>query len=204
MPADEASQTSCYVLVDGRKVMEMQDADAAPRDWEWLRRRPREKSDMVERTTACPRQTKCLIAVEAGQYFEIYVGNSRSDDISTRVYVDGALVSKKMIDRPSTPTGKACCGISSSSYDDNARRTGYKQKMRFAPIAARDPGGAGPRRLWRRAAAVATRAHRRCCIPPTRSAPPKAGHDLETGRFHDHGRRGRWRQEKCLWHGRGI
>ena len=62
--------------------MEMQDADAAPRDWEWLRRRPREKSDMVERTTACPRQTKCLIAVEAGQYFEIYIGNARSDDIS--------------------------------------------------------------------------------------------------------------------------
>ena len=139
MPADEASQTSCYVLVDGRKVMEMQDADAAPRHWEWLRRRPREKSDMVERTAACPRQTKCLIAVEAGQYFEIYVGHARSDDISTRVYVDGALVSKKMIDRPSTPTGKACCGISSSSYDDDARRTGYKQKMRFAPIAARDP-----------------------------------------------------------------
>ena len=52
MPADQASQTSCYILVDGRKVMEMQDADAAPRDWEWLRRRPREKSDMVERTTA--------------------------------------------------------------------------------------------------------------------------------------------------------
>ena len=141
MPADQASQTSCYILVDGRKVMEMQDADAAPRDWEWLRRRPREKSDVVERTTAAPRQTQCLIAVEAGQYFEIYVGNARSDDISTRVYVDGALVSKKMIDRPSTPAGKACCGISSSSYDDNARRTGYKQKMRFAPIAARDPGG---------------------------------------------------------------
>ncbi len=134
MPADQASQASCYVLVDGRKVMEMQEADAAPRDWEWLRRRPREKSDMVERTTACPRQTKCLIAVEAGQYFEIYVGNSRSEDISTRVYVDGALVSKKF-DGPSR-----FCQITSSSFDDNARRTGYKQKMRFAPIAARDPG----------------------------------------------------------------
>jgi hypothetical protein len=137
MPADEASQTSCYILVDGRKVMEMQDADAAPRDWEWLRRRPREKSDMVETTTACPNQTKCLIAVEAGQYFEIYVGHARSEDISTRVYVDGALVSKKVtvIADPQ----KAFCPISSSSYDDNARRTGYKQKMRFAPIAARDP-----------------------------------------------------------------
>ena len=52
MPADQASQTSCYILVDGRKVMEMQDADAAPRDWEWLRRRPRVESDVVERTTA--------------------------------------------------------------------------------------------------------------------------------------------------------
>ena len=109
MPADQASQTSCYVLVDGRKVMEMQDADAAPRDWEWLRRLPRVESDVVERTTACSRQTKCLIAVEAGQYFEIYVGNARSDDISTRVYVDGALVSKKMIDRPSTPAGNSVC-----------------------------------------------------------------------------------------------
>ena len=138
MPADQASQTSCYVLVDGRKVMEMQDADAAPRDWEWLRRRPREKSDMVERTTACPRQTKCLIAVEAGQYFEIYIGNARSDDISSRVYVDGALVSKKItkIARPQ----ERFCAITSSSFDDNARRTGYKQKMRFAPIAAREPG----------------------------------------------------------------
>ena len=137
MPADQASQTSCYVLVDGRKVMEMQDADAAPRNWEWLRRRPREKSDMVERTAACPRQTKCLIAVEAGQYFEIYIGNARSDDISTRVYVDGALVSKKFtkIARPQ----ERFCQISTSVYDDNARRTGYKQKMRFAPIAARDP-----------------------------------------------------------------
>ena len=93
----------------------MQDADAAPRDWEWLRRRPREKSDMVETTTACPNQTKCLIAVEAGQYFEIYVGHARSEDISTRVYVDGALVSKKVtvIADPQ----KAFCPISSSSYD---------------------------------------------------------------------------------------
>ena len=199
MPADQASQTSCYVLVDGRKVMEMQDADAAPRDWEWLRRRPREKSDMVERTTACPRQTKCLIAVEAGQYFEIYIGNARSDDISSRVYVDGALVSKKItkIARPQERVLR--------HHQLQLRRQrapdGLQAEDAIRAHRCARPGRPGPRRLWRSAAAVATRAHRRCCIPPTRSAPPKAGHDLETGRFHDHGRRGRWRQEERLWHG---
>ena len=136
MPADQASQTSCYILVDGRKVMEMQDADAAPRDWEWLRQRPRVESDVVERTTACPRQTKALIAVEAGQYFEIYIGNARSDEISTRVYVDGVLVARKC-----NNGRRKHVNVTGAGYDENARRTGCKQRMKFAPIAARDPGG---------------------------------------------------------------
>jgi len=115
----------------------MQDTDA-PRDWEWLRRRPREKSDAVERTTACPHQIKCLIAVEAGQYFEIFVGTARSDDITSRIYVDGALVSKKATNIANHPQFTHAL-VSGSSYDANAHRTGCKQKMRFAPIAARDP-----------------------------------------------------------------
>ena len=40
MPKDDATQTSVYVLVEGRKVMELEDPDAAPRNWDWLGRVP--------------------------------------------------------------------------------------------------------------------------------------------------------------------
>ena len=202
MPKDDASSTSCHILVDGRKVMEMQDTDA-PRDWEWLRRRPREKSDAVERTTACPHQVKCLIAVEAGQCFEIFVGTARSDDITSRIYVDGALVSKKATNIANPPQFTHAL-VSGSSYDANAHRTGCKQKMRFAPIAARDSDA--PAVVDMGAPLPQSQAGRIDVVVYRQIGPAvhkTANISRHAGSMTTAGRGLRW-QEKYLWHGRGL
>ena len=142
MPQDDTTQTSVYVLVEGRKVMELEDPDAAPRNWDWLGRVPNHRPKHVQQAASCPRQIKALLAVEAGQYFQIILG-SKDDDISCRVYLDGNLIGRKLVETTylSCPEGyrEASLIVRGSSYDANARRTGSLQKMKFAPLAPRDP-----------------------------------------------------------------
>ena len=138
MPENDETQTSVYVLVEGRKVMELEDPDVTPRNWDWLGRVPNHRPKHVQQAASCPRQIKALLAVEAGQYFEVILGNKRDGDISCRVYLDGNLIGRKLVE---TTGGfrDASLIVRGSSYDANARRTGSLQKMKFAPLAPRDP-----------------------------------------------------------------
>ena len=100
MPKDDATQTSVFVLVEGRKVMELEDPDATPRNWDWLARVPTHKARYAEEAASCPRQIKALLAVQAGQYFEIVLGNARDGegrDLSCQVYLDGNLIGRNYI-----------------------------------------------------------------------------------------------------------
>ena len=130
-------------------------------------------------------------------------GKARSDDITSRIYVDGALVSKKATNIANPPQFTHAL-VSGSSYDANAHRTGCKQKMRFAPIAARDSDA--PAVVDMGAPLPQSQAGRIDVVVYRQIGPAvhkTANISRHAGSMTTAGRGLRW-QEKYLWHGRGL
>jgi len=163
MPVDAANSLEAFVLVDGRRVPELADPDASPRDWSWmtadavllsLHKHAPYVASLKRSTTA--RRHKCVIATSAGIEFELGLVNRSATALCVDSYVDGQLIDRFSLfgaqhshEAHKSPEARGTASIEGDYISGTGAQNSTVRRMSFAQINSEASEGGSPGEVGR-------------------------------------------------------